>query len=306
VAARNRLLATMTDEVAELVLADNVAQARALTLDSLRSIARPDEFVFAFDHLAASAAVERADLMANGQEGSRGVPRPLLAVAMAAAKNWGTAALVETPLVSSARTREFLHRYFPTPIRERLAADIDAHPLRREIVATAIVNHVINHAGVALVPRLMVATGRAIDEVVGAYLETEAALDAEVLRAQVLAAQMDIERELSMLLQIEEALEAATRARLGVGTFESSPQIEDVRRNLTEGAHGGSTRGVSDGGSHEGSLTVVHAGSAVGSAAGSAASSASGSYADSHAGADTGSNAGSPTSARRERSGRRR
>ena len=42
---RNKILAEMTDEVSELVLADNAQQALALTLDGLRSAARYDGFV---------------------------------------------------------------------------------------------------------------------------------------------------------------------------------------------------------------------------------------------------------------------
>ena len=40
---RNKILAEMTDEVSELVLADNRNQALALTLDGLRSAARYDD-----------------------------------------------------------------------------------------------------------------------------------------------------------------------------------------------------------------------------------------------------------------------
>ena len=40
---RNRILAEMTDEVSDLVLADNANQALALTLDGLRSAARYED-----------------------------------------------------------------------------------------------------------------------------------------------------------------------------------------------------------------------------------------------------------------------
>ena len=58
---RNRILAEMTDEVGELVLADNENQARALTLDGLRSAARYEEFVAFIADLVGAGVLNRLD-----------------------------------------------------------------------------------------------------------------------------------------------------------------------------------------------------------------------------------------------------
>ena len=58
---RNRILVEMTEEVAELVLADNENQARAITLDGLRSAARYDEFVALIDDMVGAGVLNRAD-----------------------------------------------------------------------------------------------------------------------------------------------------------------------------------------------------------------------------------------------------
>src|SRR5262249_20968148 len=58
---RNRILAEMTDEVAALVLADNHSQAMALSLDTLRSAQRYDEFVSLIDDMAGAGILNRAD-----------------------------------------------------------------------------------------------------------------------------------------------------------------------------------------------------------------------------------------------------
>src|SRR5262249_34486766 len=122
---RNELLAGMSDEVAELVLADNVHQARALTLDGIRSAARHDDFLVVLDHLVASGAASRADglpsrddLLARPDR-ERGVPRSVLATAMALAKNWGRAALGRSPLVGHPLTQPLLISYFPSTLRDR-------------------------------------------------------------------------------------------------------------------------------------------------------------------------------------------
>ena len=44
--------------------------------------------------------------------------------------------------------------YFPTPLRERFAAEMPEHRLRREIVATAVVNRMVNRAGITFAHRM--------------------------------------------------------------------------------------------------------------------------------------------------------
>ena len=92
---RNRILAEMTEEVAALVLADNDNQARALTLDGLRSAARYEEFVAFIEDMVGAGVLNRADdaiptrdeLLASPQR-ERGLPRPLLAVLLGHTKMW--------------------------------------------------------------------------------------------------------------------------------------------------------------------------------------------------------------------------
>ena len=52
-----------------------------------------------------------------------------------------------------------LRDYFPAPLRERFAAAVDGHPLRREIIATALTNRAVNTAGVTGLYRLAEETG---------------------------------------------------------------------------------------------------------------------------------------------------
>jgi glutamate dehydrogenase len=217
---RNRLLAGMTDEVSLLVLEDNVRQARALTLDSLRSMARYDDFLFVFDHLAASGAATRADNLptrdelAARRDHERGFPRPVLAIAMALVKNWGRAELLSSPLVDSPLAQPFLTRYFPSQLLELCVDRLDAHPLRREIIATSVINHVVNHAGIGLIPRLSVGLGKDPGAVIEAYLAAERGVDAQAERERVLRGDHDAQGQHQALLEIEEAVERAARGRL--------------------------------------------------------------------------------------------
>jgi glutamate dehydrogenase len=55
-----------------------------------------------------------------------------------------------------------LMAYFPTPMRERFQAQIEAHPLRREIIVTQVVNDLVNGAGMTFWPRLADETGASV------------------------------------------------------------------------------------------------------------------------------------------------
>jgi glutamate dehydrogenase len=218
---RNRILAEMTDEVAELVLADNAGQARALTMDALRSAQRYEEFVELIEDMVGAGVLNRADdaiptrqeLLAS-PERRRGLPRPLLCVLLGHTKNWAFEMLMETEFPASATGRPLLDAYFPARLRERFREHFDGHALKREIVATAAVNHVINNAGITFLERIMKVTDAGIGEVVGAYLEADRGSGAGELRRAILAAGRPAAEEVQALLEVEDALEGATREAL--------------------------------------------------------------------------------------------
>src|SRR5262245_43986949 len=122
---------------------------------------------------------------------------------------------MKTPVVDSASGDPFLRGYFPRPIQERFGDRLRAHPLGRYIVATASINHVVNHAGISLIPRLMVAGGKDLGAIVDAYLAAEEAGECAAARRLALEADNPVRDQHAALLQIEEALERDLRARLG-------------------------------------------------------------------------------------------
>jgi glutamate dehydrogenase len=218
---RNRLLAEMTDEVSNLVLVDNAQQARAITLDGLRSAARYEEHVSLLEDLVKAGIVSRKDdalpkreeLLASPAR-DRGLPRPVLAVLLGHTKNWAFKALLATPVVDSATARPFLDAYFPKRLREGYAKHFEAHPLRREIIATCVVNHLINHAGVGFLHRAMAATGAEVGPVVEAYLEADREKGGASARAAAFGAGLPVREEHARLLEIEEGIAQAVSARL--------------------------------------------------------------------------------------------
>jgi glutamate dehydrogenase len=218
---RNKILAEMTDQVSELVLADNRNQALALTLDGLRSAARYDDFLDFIESMIANGVINRADddiptrveLQANPAK-DRGIPRPLLCVMLGLTKHWATATAVKTAFIDSDTGRPFLDAYFPERLRASFLEQFPKHPLRREITATTTVNYAINNAGVTFLWRLMQATSKDIGAVLNAYLDADRESGAPERRDAIAAAGMKPEEEFAALLAIEDALEQATLAIL--------------------------------------------------------------------------------------------
>jgi glutamate dehydrogenase len=223
--------------VADLVLADNRNQARALTLDGLRSMARYEDFVAFLEDLVGAGVLSRADdgvptkdeLLASPHR-ARGLPRPLLAVLLGHTKMYAFEMVMETAFPESQAGRPFLVEYFPHRLQREFADHFEEHPLRREIVATAAVNHVINCAGVTFLSRMMAGGKFGIGDVIAAYSEVDRSSGAHSLRERL--QEVPPEAAYKGLLELEEALESATRDALEGKSADAGAALEPVRSRL--------------------------------------------------------------------------
>ncbi|MGW6699673.1 NAD-glutamate dehydrogenase [Nocardia sp. NPDC055049] len=175
-ADRNPLLASMTDEVARMVLHDNVDQ------NTLIGIARTDAPQMLNVHGRVIADLEQrrgldrelealpstAELARRGEEGA-GLASPELANLLAHVKLGLKADLLDTDLPDSAYFARKLPLYFPTPLREQFGAAIKKHRLRREIVTTMIVNEVVDYGGITYAHRLNEEVGATTTDTVRAF-----------------------------------------------------------------------------------------------------------------------------------------
>ncbi len=193
---REPLLASMTDDVAALVLRDNYLQGEALSVAEARG--RREPFA-ALDHqarmmreLEKSGRLDRAleflpdDVEIAARAAARkGLTRPELSVLLAYAKMSLDDALVQSDLPDAPELAEELRLYFPAALRDRFAAQIAAHPLRREIVATVVANDVVNRGGLTFVHDLAARTGRGAAEVARAHRIVREALGLPALWAAI-------------------------------------------------------------------------------------------------------------------------
>ncbi|MDX3849046.1 NAD-glutamate dehydrogenase [Streptomyces sp. AK02-01A] len=172
---RNKLLAAMTDEVGALVLRNNYAQNTALANAGaqspsllhahqrfLRRLVRDGDLDRALEFLPTDRQIR--ELLSAG----KGLSQPEVAVLLAYTKITVADELIHTALPDDPYLRKLLHAYFPEPLREQFAEQIDAHALRREIITTVLVNDTVNTGGSTFLHRLREETGASVEEIVRA------------------------------------------------------------------------------------------------------------------------------------------
>ena len=151
---RDRLLVQMTDEVAALVLRNNYLQSQALSTAEFQAKQRLSESAYVIRALERAGDLNRAleflpsdEEIAERRKAGEGLTRPELAVILSYGKIWLYRALIHSDVPEDPFLSTELNRYFPQPVQRRFPQRIRRHRLRREIIATAITNSMINRMG---------------------------------------------------------------------------------------------------------------------------------------------------------------
>ena len=173
---RNRLLARMTREVAALVLRNNYLQSQAISTMELQSTLRLAEFQHLIRLMERSGELNRAleflpadDELSERRKNGVGLTRPELAILLAYSKMWLNTHLLASDVPEDPYLSAELARYFPAPIQQRFARAIGQHRLRREIIATATTNSLVNRMGPTFVTRAQEDTGAEPAAIARAY-----------------------------------------------------------------------------------------------------------------------------------------
>ena len=186
--ARNALLASMTDEVAQLVLWDNIRQNQALSVMERMSVSRLGSKQHFIRTLESQGLLDRqieylpsdteiAERKARGQ----GLTRPELAVLLSYSKIVVFNQLLDSDVPEDPFLSAELQRYFPEPLRERFAPNMQRHRLKREIIATAVTNSMVNRMGATFSLRMQEDTGESAAQVAKAYSIARVLVDARDL-----------------------------------------------------------------------------------------------------------------------------
>jgi glutamate dehydrogenase len=189
---RNKLLARMTNEVAALVLRNNYLQGQAISIMELHAGPRLAEYQHLIRSLERSGDLNRTleflpadDELAERRKNGRSLTRPELAILLAYSKIWLNNHLLASNVPEDPYLSSELERYFPAPVRERFPKAIGQHRLRREIIATATTNSLVNRMGPTFVPRAQEDTGAEPSQIARAYTAAREIFGMRELWAQI-------------------------------------------------------------------------------------------------------------------------
>jgi glutamate dehydrogenase len=217
---RNLLLAEMTDELAGLVLRDNYEQNLALA----NAVAHAPSLLHVHeDFMRRLEQAGTLDREIEGLPSRRSVRRrldrglgltpPELAVLMA----WTKIVLADELLAGDLPDDPYLDMdltaYFPTPMRTSFRQQIAAHPLRREIIVTQVVNDLVNGAGMTYWPRLAEETGASAADLTRANFVAREIFGSLPFRNELTAwdNRLDAALQTRMRIQMRTLVERASR-----------------------------------------------------------------------------------------------
>jgi glutamate dehydrogenase len=249
---RNTLLPEMTEEVAALVLRDNVFQTQVLSVTGHIAPQLLDAQTRFMQFLEKAGRLNRAieflppdEQIAERRAAGQGFTSPERAVLLAYSKMWLYDEVLASPLPDDPWVATALERYFPQQMKTRFASYMARHPLKREIIATHVINSMLNRVGSTFVHRLAETTGARPFEIVRAYLISREIFGIVGLWVAIEALDNRVADAVQshMLIDLSRQLERGTKwflrsKRLGEGMAETighfTPGVEGIRARLPE------------------------------------------------------------------------
>ena len=241
---RNELLASMTDEVAELVLVDNYDQnlaiANAISLapallhvheDWMRTLEGRGVLNRELEDLPSRREVNRL------KERKEGLTAPELSVLMSWTKIVLEEELLDSDLPEDPFFRSQLFSYFPAKMRQGYRGQMEDHQLRREIVVTQVVNQLVNNAGITYFHRLAGETSAGAADLARANFVAREIFGAHRLQHQIASFdnQIDATVQTDMRLETRTLVERASRWMLNSRRFtEDTEAVVDAFEVVVE------------------------------------------------------------------------
>jgi glutamate dehydrogenase len=174
---RNGLLVEMTDEVAELVLADNYRQNAVLGVSRAHAPGMLPVHARLIADLAKRQGLDRklealptAAAFKALEKAGDGLTSPELATLLAHVKLGLKDEVLASDLPDLDTFARRLPEYFPHALRQRFGDAIATHPLHKEITTTLLVNEMVDGAGVSYAFRLADEMGASAPDAVRAFV----------------------------------------------------------------------------------------------------------------------------------------
>jgi len=186
---RDKLLVSMTDQVAELVLRNNYLQNHAITMiqhEALQVWQGIKQLILTLENKAhLDCALEKlpnAKQMQERKVAGKGLSRPEISVLLAYTKQLlKTDLLTESDHINLELFKHVLMAYFPEQLQTIYQAEIQKHRLGKEIVANQLINSLVNRLGIVFPHRFMAELNCSAAELVNTYHLVCRVFDIEVI-----------------------------------------------------------------------------------------------------------------------------
>ncbi|TVT05018.1 NAD-glutamate dehydrogenase [Amycolatopsis bartoniae] len=217
---RNTLLHEMTDEVGDLVLADNYHQNSVLGVSRAHAPGMVSVHERQIAALEAAGALDRQleSLPSKArfrelEKAGQGLTSPELATLLAHVKLDLKDELLASELPDAEVFARRLPEYFPKPLRDRFADTIGEHPLRRQIISTMLVNEVVDGAGITYAFRLAEEMNATATDAVRAYTVVTHVYELDSLWNAIHALDNVVDTDITdaMMLETRRLLDRAAR-----------------------------------------------------------------------------------------------
>ncbi|MGN6499882.1 MAG: NAD-glutamate dehydrogenase domain-containing protein, partial [Tsuneonella sp.] len=241
--ARNALLVSMTDEVADIVLEDNRLQALALSIAELggsKATASQTRLIEALEDRGyldrKTEGLAEGEALARRASDGAGLTRPELAVLLSSAKLALQDAIEQSPLADDPSLEATLLAAFPEPMRSKFKRQILAHRLRREIIATQLANRMVNRLGLVHPFELAEEEGAGLAQVAAAFVAAEQLFGLDALWARLDGAAMPESARLLLFDRIAAAMsgQMADLLRAGAGLGAPSRLVAELAAGVAD------------------------------------------------------------------------
>lgn len=226
--SRNALLASLTDEIADLVLKDNYLQALAISFTAQHAditLARHQQYINVLEKTAElNRSVEHLPdekQFLERKNADKGLTRPELAVILAYTKIQIKNMILHSNLSKDAYLARIVSTAFPPSIQKKYGKMMSKHRLFREIFATQMSNKIVNDMGFTFVYRMQLETGADIEKVVRAYIAASQIFKSEELTKLVesFGFNVSLSTQYEMIYHIRTVINLATRWFLNSGNL---------------------------------------------------------------------------------------
>lgn len=189
---RNKILANMTHDVADLVLRNNYQQTQGISMTAHNAYEKLSSHAALMEYLSSTTGLDRAieflpndtALEARARE-HNGLTPPELSILISYSKIKLFQDLVDSKLPDDKAFQDWMSHYFPDYIQNKYAKYLDDHRLRREIIATQLANSLINRMGPDYIMNQTSKTGASPDLIARAYFIARETFDLRDIYAQI-------------------------------------------------------------------------------------------------------------------------